>query len=81
MLGELLARRAAGGHRARRRRRARSSRRSWSVCQAMQDYDDDVAERVTDVVIDGLRAAAVSGGPTLHSAWASAKNDVGTRDR
>ncbi|WP_066902694.1 TetR/AcrR family transcriptional regulator [Mycolicibacterium houstonense] len=27
-------------------------------CQAMQSYNDDVAERVTDVVFDGLRAAA-----------------------
>ncbi|WKG04407.1 TetR/AcrR family transcriptional regulator [Mycolicibacterium sp. HK-90] len=25
-------------------------------CQAMQSYNDDVAERVTDVVFDGLRA-------------------------
>jgi AcrR family transcriptional regulator len=43
-------------------------------CQAMQAYRPEAAERLMEVVLDGLRA-------TLHSPWSSAKNAVGTRDR
>ena len=50
-------------------------------CQAMQGYDKARAERVTDVVLDGLRARRGKGDLSLHSPWASAKNDIGTRDR
>ncbi len=48
-------RRAESGYRAARRRRARG--KSIVVgCLAMEAYDPEMAERVTDVVIDGLRA-------------------------
>jgi hypothetical protein len=36
-------------------------------CHAMQGYDKERAERVTDVVIDGLRAPREKGDLSLHS--------------
>ena len=60
LLGELLS-----GARSRPARRAPTSTcaeiKSLLVgCQAMQGYDKALAERVTDVVIDGLRAVAIT---------------------
>lgn len=46
------------------------------VCMTAQGHGDVMADRVTAVIEDGLRAEA-----TLHSPWSSAKNDIGTRDR
>ncbi len=46
------------------------------VCKSSQDYGDEVSDRVTAVIVDGLRSQE-----SLHSPGASAKNDVGTRDR
>ncbi|WP_083453099.1 TetR/AcrR family transcriptional regulator [Mycolicibacterium goodii] len=52
------------------------------ACQAMQTYDADTAERLTDVVFDGLRLGGRRERPltTLHSTCPSAKNAVGTLD-
>jgi AcrR family transcriptional regulator len=50
------------------------------ACKSGGEYGAEVSDRVTSVIIDGLRASS-PGQVTLHSPGASAKNDVGTRDR